>query len=144
MNCILSRIARKTDFGTYLVPTFLLMDGSANELLCFRCGHSRDSNGYYCATASWVPYHIHTTPCDHPPCKELGFSTPHNMIYLGNHHGDRQKIQLKKRYPGRLAHAVTGMFYSVFPDQRQPHCKRGGGLILYRAFEGRANSIIVA
>ena len=34
MNYILPRTARKTDFGT-IVPAFLLMDGSANELLCF-------------------------------------------------------------------------------------------------------------
>ena len=29
----------------HLVPTFLLMDDSANELLCFWCGHSSYSNG---------------------------------------------------------------------------------------------------
>ena len=35
---------------------------------------SRDSNGYYYVTASWVPYHNNTTWCDHSPCAELGFS----------------------------------------------------------------------
>ena len=64
-----------------LVPAFLFMDDSANELLVFLCGHSRDRNGYYCVTASWVPYHIRTTWCDHCPCAELGCSTPYNMIY---------------------------------------------------------------
>ena len=59
------------------------------------CGHSRDSNGYYYVTALWVPYHIHTTWCDYPPCAELRFSTPHNTILLDNHHGDRQKKQKK-------------------------------------------------
>ena len=34
MNRILPRTARETDFG-HLVPTFLLTDDSANELLCF-------------------------------------------------------------------------------------------------------------
>ena len=65
------------------VPTFLLIiDDSASELcFVFWCGHSRDSNGYYYVTASWVPYHIYTTRCNHFPCAELGFSTPHNMIY---------------------------------------------------------------
>ena len=61
VNCILPRTARKTDFGMY-VPTFLLVDDSANELyFVFWCGHSSISNGCYCAIASWVPYHIHTT-----------------------------------------------------------------------------------
>ena len=53
------------------------MDDSVNEL----CDHSRDSHRYYYVTASWVPYQIHTTRCDHFPCAEVGFSTPHNMIY---------------------------------------------------------------
>ena len=35
-----------------------------------------------CIAVSWVPYHIHTTWCDHSPCAELEFSTPHNMINL--------------------------------------------------------------
>ena len=30
------------------------------------------------------------------------------------------KRKTKKRYPGCLAHAVTGMFYSVVANQRQP------------------------
>ena len=65
------------------MPTFLLMDDSANELyFVFWCGHSRDSDGYYYVTASWVPYHIHTTCCDHSPCVDLGFSTSRNIIYL--------------------------------------------------------------
>ena len=51
---------RSEDGLRHLVPTFLLMDDSANELLVFWCGHSRDSNRYY-VTASWVPCHIHTT-----------------------------------------------------------------------------------
>ena len=46
----------------HLVPTLLRMDDRADELyFVFWCGHSRDSNGYYYVTASWVPYHIHTT-----------------------------------------------------------------------------------
>ena len=92
------------------------------------CGHSRDSNGYYYVTASWVPYHVHTTCCDHSPCAELGFSTPHNTIQLDNHHGDRQldnhhddrQEKKKKRYPACLVHAVIRMFYSVVTNQRQP------------------------
>ena len=89
----------------------------------FWCGHSRDINGYYYVTASWVSYHLHTTWCDHPPCAELGFSTPYNTIKLDKHHDDRQqkaKQNKTKRYPGCLAHAVIGVFYSVAANQRQP------------------------
>ena len=51
---------------------------------------------------------------DHSRCGELGFSNLHNMILLDDHPGDRQKHRNKnKRYPGCLAHAVVGMFYSV-------------------------------
>ena len=43
------------------------------------------------------------------------------MILLDNHPGDRQKDKAKtKRYPGCLAHAAIGMFYSVVTDQCQP------------------------
>ena len=81
MNCILPRTARKTDFGTLcLLSCLLWMTAPMNEFV-FWCGHSRDSNGYYYVTASWVPYHIHTTWCGHSPCTALGFSTPHDMIY---------------------------------------------------------------
>ena len=47
----------------------------------FWCGHSRDSNGYCYVTASWVPYHVYTTWCDHSPCAELALSTPLIMMY---------------------------------------------------------------
>ena len=47
---------RSYDGIRHLVPTFLFMDDSANELyFAFWCGHSRDSNGYHHVTASWVP-----------------------------------------------------------------------------------------
>ena len=62
---------RSQDGLRHPVPTFLLMDDSANELYCiFWVGNSRDSDGDCCVTASWVPYHIHTTRCDHSPCVE--------------------------------------------------------------------------
>ena len=96
-------------------------DSANNVYFVFWCGHSRDSNGRYYVTASWVPYHIHTTRRDHSLCAELGFSTPHNMTLLDNHPGDRQKKQkTKKRYPGCLAHAVIGMFHIVVVNQCQP------------------------
>ena len=53
---------RSRDEFRHLAPTFLRIDDRANELcFVFWCGHSRDSNGYYYVTASWVPYHVHTT-----------------------------------------------------------------------------------
>ena len=116
VNCVLPRSDRKTDFGTLCLLSCLWMTAPMNYFV-FWCGHSRDSNGYYYVTASWVPYHIYTTRCDHSAYAELGFSTPHNMILLDNHHGDRQKI--KKRYPGCLAHAAIGMLYSAVAIQRQ-------------------------
>ena len=81
------------------------------------------------------------------PCAESGFSTPHNMIYLGNYNGDRQ-TKKKKRQPGFLAHAVIGMFCSVVANQRQPqytyqvYLKRGGtggGASKYYAAAWRAS-----
>ena len=100
------------------------MDDSVNnDLLCFLVrGHSRDSNGYYNVTASWVPYHIHTTLCDHSPCAELGLSTPHNTIYSNSITivETAKKQTNEKRYPDCLAHAVSGMFYCVGANQRQP------------------------
>ena len=42
------------------------------------------------------------------------------MIQLDNHHGDRRKKKHKKRYPGCLAQAVNGMFYSVISNLHQP------------------------
>ena len=106
----------------------------------FCCGHSRDSIGYYYVTASWVPYHIHTTCCDHSPCAGLGlgFSTPHNMIQLGKHHCDRQKETEKKRYPGCLAHAVIGM--GVVANQRQPQYTYN---VLQRGCQPRPTTIYV-
>ena len=55
-------------------------------------------------------------------CAELGFSTPHNMIQLDNHHGDHQKTnkQTNSTLPGCLSHAVNGMFHSVVVNQRRP------------------------
>ena len=53
---------RSEDGLRHLVSTFLLVGDSASEL-CFVCwcGNSRDSNGYYYVTASWVPYHNYNT-----------------------------------------------------------------------------------
>ena len=77
------RIARKTDFGTLCLRSCSRMTAPMTYFV-FWCGHSRDSNEYYDWTASWVLYHIHTTWCDHFPCAELEFSTPHNMIYCNS------------------------------------------------------------
>ena len=100
------------------------MDDSGNELhFVSWCDRSRDSNGYYYVTASWVPYHIHTARCDHSLCAESGFSTSHIMISLGNHPGDRQKNKTKQNKNGTLvclAHAANGMLYSAVANQRQP------------------------
>ena len=122
VNYILPRTARKTDFGTLCLLSCLRITAPMKYFAFWR-GHSTDSNRYYYVTASWVPRHINTTWCYHSPCAELGFSTPHNMIYqvLDNNHVDRQKN--KKRYPGCLAHAVIGMFYSAVANQRQPQYK---------------------
>ena len=60
---LLPRTARNTDFGLrhLVVPTFLLMNDSANELLCYLGFVTpRDSNVYYYVTASLMPYHIHS------------------------------------------------------------------------------------
>ena len=119
MKCILPKAARKTGFR-HLVPTFLLMDDIANELyIVFWCGHSRDSNGYYYVIASWVPLpYSHYVMRSFPLCGVSVLQTAHYDL-LDNHHGDRQKKN-KKRHPGCLAHAVTGMFYSVVANQCQP------------------------
>ena len=63
----------------HLVFIFLLTDDSANDFLVIWRGYSGDSNVYYYVTASRVDYHIKNMKCDHSPCEELGFSTPHNM-----------------------------------------------------------------
>ena len=42
---------------------------------------------------------------------------------------DRQKNKNKKeRYPGGLAHVVSGMFYSVVANRRQPYLYKIGGV----------------
>ena len=74
------KTAHKTDFCTLYLLSCLWMTAPNELYFVFWCGHSRDSNGYYYETASWVPYHIHTTWCNHSPCAELGFSTQHNKI----------------------------------------------------------------
>ena len=51
---------RSQDGPWHLVPTFLHMDDSFNELLVFWCDHFRDSDGYHYVTASWVPDTIFT------------------------------------------------------------------------------------
>ena len=108
---------RLQDKIRYPVPTFLLMDDSANELL-FSGVITPESNGCYHITASWVPYHIHTPRCDCSPCAELRFSTPHSMTNSITIMVTAQKNN--KRYPGCLSHAVIGMFYSVVANQSQP------------------------
>ena len=52
--------------------------------------------GVLCITASWEPYHARTTRCDHSPCAELRFFTPHELSYSTASHGDRQKNKNKK------------------------------------------------
>ena len=51
MNCVLRRIARKTDFGTlYLLPCLWMT--AANEFTLFCCGHSRQGGERYSNTKS--------------------------------------------------------------------------------------------
>ena len=87
----------------------------------FWCGHSRESNGYYYVTASWGPYDIIFTLSDGIiPLVLKSFSTPHKMIYNSNSIIIMVTTKKKKMYPGCLAHAVIGMFYSVVANQCQP------------------------
>ena len=79
MNCILPRTAREMETGTLCLLSCSWMTAKLSYFV-FWCDHSKDSNGYYYVTASWVPYHIHTTRRDHSSCAELRFSTPHKMI----------------------------------------------------------------
>ena len=131
MNCILPRTARKTDFGALYLLSCLWMTAPMSYFVLW-CGHSRDSNGYHCVTASWMPYLIHITRCDHSPCAELGFSTPHNMIELDDHHGDRQKNKNRKAIPW-LSSSRSDCHVLQRRCQPRPtpiYCKggRGGGV----------------
>ena len=112
------------------MPTFLLMDDSADELLCCLV--------WLLQRQQQILLHIHTTRCDHSPRPQLGFSTLHHMICNSITimvTAPRPPPPKKKHYPGCLAHAVIGMFYSVVANQRQPQYtfnilqrrERGGG-----------------
>ena len=99
------------------------------------------TNGYYYITASWVPYHIHTARCDHSPCAELGFSTPHNMSYSKTIMVTVKEKKRKKRYRGWVCFTaslptnanlnILVMFYSVGVNRAQlvyVYLERGGCL----------------
>ena len=97
--------------------TFLLMDDSTNELLRFLMWPLQRQQWVLpcnCLVGA-LPYSHYVM--GHSPCAELGFSTPHNMIYSITIVVTAHK---KKRYPACLVHAVIGMFYSIVASQRQP------------------------
>ena len=120
MTYILSRTAPKTDFSTLCLLSSLLVTAPMSYFV-FWCGHSRESNGYYYVTASWGPYDIIFTLSDGIiPLVLKSFSTPHKMIYNSNSIIIMVTTKKKKMYPGCLAHAVIGMFYSVVANQCQP------------------------
>ena len=72
------------------------MDDSANELLCFLVWPLQRQQWVFLSNClvGVLPFlHFVTRSlCDHPPCAELGFSTPNNKQHdlLDNHHGDRR------------------------------------------------------
>ena len=103
MNCILPRIARKTDFGTSRLFSCLWMTG-ANELICFLVWPlQRQQWELPCKTASWVPYHIHTTCCDYSPL--CGVTVVHPVQYvMYSITIPVTRKKKKKRYHGCLAH----------------------------------------
>ena len=54
--------AHKTDFGTLCLLSCLWLTASMRSTLFYGVATSETAmNGYYYVTASWVPYHIHTT-----------------------------------------------------------------------------------
>ena len=55
------------------------------------------------------------------PRAELSFSRPKDDLTRPPAMVTAKKLQLKKRYPGCLAHAVRGVFYSVVANRRQPN-----------------------
>ena len=94
------------------------------------CGHSRDGNdGYYYVTASWGPYHIHTTYMYVKrafPLTRCGVRVlcPEQYDLLENNHlihGHRQK-KTKNGSPLWVSSSrtVIVMFYGVVANQRRP------------------------
>ena len=48
------------------------------------------------------------------------YSNSITLVVTAQTNQTNKQQKTKKRYPGCLAHAVTGMFYSVFVNKRQP------------------------
>ena len=98
----------------------------------FRCSHFQRQQWEYClpcVTASWVPYLEHYLVRDMINfLVRIKASLPRiNDLTRQPAVGDRQKNKNKKRYPGCLAHVVSGMFYSAVANRRQPNLYKIGG-----------------
>ena len=104
------------------MPTFLLTDDSANELLCFLVWPLERQQKVLlrkCLVGA-LPY-SHYVMRSFPLWGVRALHpVQYDLLQLDNHHGDRQKTKQKKTYPGCLAHAVISMIYSVVANQRQP------------------------
>ena len=87
----------------------------SNELIWFLVWPIPETEmGILCIFAAWVPYHIPVTHHVMRPFP-LRFSTPQKRYNSTATHGDRQKQKKTERYPGCLAHAVSGVggFHTV-------------------------------
>ena len=68
-----------------------------------------------------LPYTWYTLRYDHPPLCGVKVLPAQNDPTRPPAVMTAKKKKQKKRYPGCLAHAVRGVFYSVVADRRQPN-----------------------
>ena len=93
----------------------------------FPCRQFQRQQWEYYVTASWVSHLEHYVIRSFPLARSKGSSPHTNDITRQPAADDRQREKKKKKYPGCLAHVVSGMFYSVVATRRQPNLHKIGG-----------------
>ena len=107
---------RSYDGIRHLVPTFLLVHDSANELLCFLVWPLKRQQWVLLCNCL-----VGALPYSHYVMRS--FLCRDRFLHPAQYDLTRQPSwwpPKKKRYHGCLAYAVIGMFYSVVAHQRQP------------------------